>query len=60
MHNYEMATGCFEKAKDTNWEQVSKATGLKVKADHICSSNPQEANAILREAAEMFETIGRV
>ncbi|KAH9657675.1 hypothetical protein KPL70_023178 [Citrus sinensis] len=45
--------------KDTNWEQMSKATGLKVKADHICSSNPQEANAILREAAEMFETIGR-
>lgn len=39
---------------------MSKATGLKVKADHICSSNPQEANAILREAAEMFETIGRV
>ncbi|KAH9658809.1 UvrD-like helicase ATP-binding domain-containing protein [Citrus sinensis] len=58
-NNYEMATICFEKAKDTYWEGRSKATGLKAASDHIRSSNPLEANVILREAANIFEAIGK-
>ena len=54
-----MATICFEKAKDTYWEGRSKATGLKAASDHIRSSNPLEANVILREAANIFEAIGK-
>ncbi|KAL5760633.1 hypothetical protein ACOSQ2_019471 [Xanthoceras sorbifolium] len=57
-HSYEMATMCFERAGDTYWERRSKATGLKATADHLHSSNPEEANIILREAAEIFEAIG--
>ncbi|KAK2635999.1 hypothetical protein Ddye_030791 [Dipteronia dyeriana] len=58
-HNYEMATMCFERAGDTYWERRTKATGLKASADRLCSSNPEEANIILREAAEIFEAIGK-
>ncbi|KAH9698652.1 UvrD-like helicase ATP-binding domain-containing protein [Citrus sinensis] len=58
--NYEMATICFEKAKDTYWEGRSKASGLKAAADRISSSNPLEARIILREAAKIFEAIGKV
>lgn len=54
-----MATVCFEKACDTFWERISKAAGLKAMADCIHSSNPQEANSVLREAAEIFEAIGK-
>ncbi|KAK9175134.1 hypothetical protein WN944_027140 [Citrus x changshan-huyou] len=57
--NYEMATKCFEKAKDTYWEGRSNASGLKAAADRISSSNPLEANVFLREAAKIFEAIGK-
>ncbi|KAH9658796.1 UvrD-like helicase ATP-binding domain-containing protein [Citrus sinensis] len=57
--NYEMATICFEKAKDTYWEGRSKASGLKAAADRISSSNLLEANVFLREAAKIFEAIGK-
>ncbi|KAK1553169.1 hypothetical protein Q3G72_030003 [Acer saccharum] len=58
-HNYEMATMCFERAGDTYWERRTKATGLKASADRLRSSNPEEANIILREAAGIFEAIGK-
>ncbi|KAI5351783.1 hypothetical protein L3X38_004674 [Prunus dulcis] len=58
-HSYEMATMCFERAGDTYWEKRSKATGLKAIADHMRTSNPEEANSILREAAEIFDAIGK-
>ncbi|KAH9698658.1 UvrD-like helicase ATP-binding domain-containing protein [Citrus sinensis] len=57
--NYEMATICFEKAKDTYWEGRSKASGLKAAADRISHSNLLEANVFLREAAKIFEAIGK-
>ncbi|KAE8038055.1 hypothetical protein FH972_010601 [Carpinus fangiana] len=59
-YNYEMATLCFERAGDTYWERRSKAFGLRATADHIRHSDPKAANAILREAAEIFEVIGKV
>ncbi|PON39568.1 P-loop containing nucleoside triphosphate hydrolase [Parasponia andersonii] len=58
-NNYEMATICFEKACDTLWERKSKAAGLKAMADCIRSSNPQQANYVLGEAAEIFQAIGK-
>lgn len=58
-HNYEMATMCFERASDAYWERMSKAAGLKATADRMRISNPEEANSILREAAEIFEAIGK-
>lgn len=54
-----MATLCFERAEDGYWERRSKASGLRAFAEHIHNANPVEANAILREAAVMFETIGK-
>ncbi|XP_060669556.1 uncharacterized protein LOC132800264 isoform X1 [Ziziphus jujuba] len=58
-HNYEMATMCFERAGDTYWERRSKAAGLKSMADRMRIANPEVANSILREAAEIFDAIGK-
>ena len=58
-HNYETATMCFERAGDTYWERMSKAASLRAAADRMHNSNPEKANIILREAAEMFEAIGK-
>ncbi|XP_016652647.1 PREDICTED: uncharacterized protein LOC103343754 [Prunus mume] len=58
-HNYEMATMCFERGGDTYWERRSKAAGLKAIADRMRTSNLEEANSILREAAEIFDAIGK-
>lgn len=54
-----MARMCFQRAGDTFWERRSEAAELKVKADHMRTSNPGKANAFLREAALIFEAIGR-
>ena len=50
---------CFERAGDTYWERSSKAANLKSMADRMRTSNPEEANSILREAAEIFDAIGK-
>ncbi|KAJ0078956.1 hypothetical protein Patl1_24392 [Pistacia atlantica] len=57
LRNYDMATICFERAKDFYWEERCKATALKADADRIRSLNPEEANIKLRQAAIKFETI---
>ncbi|XP_038877003.1 uncharacterized protein LOC120069339 isoform X2 [Benincasa hispida] len=57
--NYKMATMCFERAEDSYWEKRSKASGLRAFAEHIHNTNPVEANAILREAAIIYEAIGK-
>ncbi|XP_048422280.1 uncharacterized protein LOC103932355 [Pyrus x bretschneideri] len=57
--NYEMATMCFERAGDTYWERRSKAAGLKANADRMRTSNPAEVKTILKEAAEIFDAIGK-
>ncbi|OIW00707.1 hypothetical protein TanjilG_09676 [Lupinus angustifolius] len=56
--NYGMATMCFERAGDTYWERRSMAAGLRAHANHLRDVNPEDANATLREAAEIFEGIG--
>lgn len=57
--NYKMATMCFEKAEDVYWERRSKASGLRAFAEQIHNAKPVESKAILREAAEIFEAIGK-
>ncbi|CAK9141766.1 unnamed protein product [Ilex paraguariensis] len=58
-NNYEMATMCFERAGDTMWEKRAKAAGLKAAADRMRVSNPEMFRTVLREAAEIFDSIGR-
>lgn len=58
-HNYEMATMCFERAGDETWEKRAKASGLKAAADRMRDSNPKVACTFLREAAEIFDSIGK-
>uniref|UniRef100_A0A803KZ70 UvrD-like helicase ATP-binding domain-containing protein n=2 Tax=Chenopodium quinoa TaxID=63459 RepID=A0A803KZ70_CHEQI len=57
VENYEVATMCFERAGDRHWETYAKAAGLKAAADRTYLLNPEEASTILRQAAELFESI---
>lgn len=57
--NYEKAVLCFEKAGDIIWEKRAKASSLRATADRLRSSNRKESCTILREAAEIFDSIGR-
>uniref|UniRef100_A0A7N2L9K9 UvrD-like helicase ATP-binding domain-containing protein n=1 Tax=Quercus lobata TaxID=97700 RepID=A0A7N2L9K9_QUELO len=58
-HMFEFATICFERAGDIYWQRRSKADGLRENADHMRGSNLEKANVMLRQAAEIFETIGK-
>ncbi|KZV14915.1 hypothetical protein F511_40287 [Dorcoceras hygrometricum] len=57
--NYEMATMCFERAGEATWEKRAKASGLRASADYVRISNAREAQIMIREAAELFHSIGR-
>lgn len=50
---------CFERAGDETWEKRAKASGLKAAADRMRDSNPKVACTFLREAAEIFDSIGK-
>ncbi|PNY04542.1 regulator of nonsense transcripts-like protein [Trifolium pratense] len=55
--NFEMATICFEKARDSYWEKRSKAASLRATANRL-HEFPQNANEALMEAASIYESIG--
>ncbi|PWA86118.1 uvrD-like Helicase, ATP-binding domain, P-loop containing nucleoside triphosphate hydrolase [Artemisia annua] len=57
--NFGMATICFERAGDTMWEKFAKACGLRALADQIRATHPESYFGYLREAARMFESIGK-
>ena len=57
--NYEMAIMCFEKAGERNWEKRAKAAGFRASAERIRDSNSKESCTYLRQAAEIFDSIGR-
>ncbi|GER43970.1 tetratricopeptide repeat protein [Striga asiatica] len=57
--NYEMATLCFLKAGDETWEKRAKVSGLRASGDTLRGLNPEEANVMLSEAAEIFDSTGR-
>ncbi|XP_051116894.1 uncharacterized protein LOC127241743 [Andrographis paniculata] len=57
--NFEVASMCFEKAGEETWEKRAKASGLRASAYSFRGSNPVEASTLLRNAAEIFYSIGR-
>ncbi|KAK8583040.1 hypothetical protein V6N13_069804 [Hibiscus sabdariffa] len=58
--NYEMATICFERANDIYGEKLAKAYGLRASADRLHGSSPEMASTARRQAAEIFDSIGKV
>lgn len=42
------------------WEKLAKASGLRASADQMRETNPDSYFGYLKEAAEMFELIGRL
>nr|XP_043619857.1 uncharacterized protein LOC122591668 [Erigeron canadensis] len=58
-NNFVMATMCFERAGDTMWEKLAKASGLRASADQMRGKNPEAYLCYLREATELFESIGK-
>ncbi|KAG8369514.1 hypothetical protein BUALT_Bualt14G0021500 [Buddleja alternifolia] len=57
--HYEMASMCFEKAGEETWDKRAKASGLRAAADSLRGSNAEEARIMLREAANIFDSIGK-
>ncbi|GKD78466.1 UvrD-like helicase, ATP-binding domain, P-loop containing nucleoside triphosphate hydrolase, partial [Tanacetum coccineum] len=59
-NNFAMATMCFERAGDTIWEKLAKAYGLRASAYQMRGTNHEAFEGYLREAALMFESIGKL
>nr|GEV15151.1 UvrD-like helicase, ATP-binding domain, P-loop containing nucleoside triphosphate hydrolase [Tanacetum cinerariifolium] len=59
-HNFVMATLCFERAGDTMWEKLAKASGLRASADQMQGTNHEAFVSYVREAARIFESIGNL
>ncbi|KAL4575598.1 hypothetical protein LXL04_022446 [Taraxacum kok-saghyz] len=59
-NNFVMATMCFERAGDKKWEKLARASGLRAIADQMRGTKPEAFLRNLREAAEMFESIGKL
>ncbi|KAI3817065.1 hypothetical protein L1987_10852 [Smallanthus sonchifolius] len=57
--NFLMATMCFERAGDTIWETLARASGLRASADKMRGTNPGAFSRYAREAAGMLENIGK-
>ena len=52
------ATVCFEKANEPLWEKRAKAACHRAAADQMRGSSPEGAYKTLREAADIFDSIG--
>lgn len=50
---------CFEKAGEETLEKLARASGHRAAADSLRGSNSVEATRLLREAAEIFDSINR-
>ncbi|KAI3734269.1 hypothetical protein L6452_13734 [Arctium lappa] len=59
-NNFVMATMCFERAGDKMWEILARASGIRTSAEQMRGTNPEAASGYLREAAAMFESIGKL
>ncbi|XP_076908651.1 uncharacterized protein LOC143565609 [Bidens hawaiensis] len=59
-NNFVMATMCFERAGDIKWETLAKASGLRASADQMQGTNHEAFTGYVRQAAEMFESIGKL
>ncbi|XP_076897932.1 uncharacterized protein LOC143551363 [Bidens hawaiensis] len=58
-NNFVMAQMCFERAGDVMWETLAKASGRRASADQMRGTNPEAFSRNVREAAELFESIGK-
>ncbi|GKC13768.1 UvrD-like helicase, ATP-binding domain, P-loop containing nucleoside triphosphate hydrolase, partial [Tanacetum coccineum] len=59
-NNFVMATMCFEKAGDTLWETLAKASDLRASTYRMLETNHESFEGYVREAAGMFESIGKI
>ncbi|PWA64845.1 uvrD-like Helicase, ATP-binding domain, P-loop containing nucleoside triphosphate hydrolase [Artemisia annua] len=59
-NNFVMATLCFERAGDTMWEKLAKASDLRASADQIRGTNHESYLGYLREAAGIYESVGKL
>ncbi|GJV79578.1 UvrD-like helicase, ATP-binding domain, P-loop containing nucleoside triphosphate hydrolase [Tanacetum coccineum] len=59
-NNFVMATLCFERARDGMWLKLAKACGLRALADQIRGTHPESYFGYLREAVDLFESIGKL
>ncbi|GKB27619.1 UvrD-like helicase, ATP-binding domain, P-loop containing nucleoside triphosphate hydrolase [Tanacetum coccineum] len=58
--NFAMATMCFERAGDAMWEKLAKASGPRASAYQMLETNHEAFERYVREAAGMFESIGKL
>ncbi|CAL5379006.1 unnamed protein product [Camellia sinensis] len=58
-HNFKNAITCFERAGDTHWERYTKASQLRVAADQMRGRNTEMSDNNLRQAADIYESIGK-
>ncbi|KAI3817062.1 hypothetical protein L1987_10849 [Smallanthus sonchifolius] len=58
--NFVMATMCFERAGDKMWETLAKASSLRASGDQMRGTNLEAFSSYVREAAGMFESIGKL
>ncbi|KAM0043432.1 putative TPR and ankyrin repeat-containing protein [Helianthus debilis subsp. tardiflorus] len=58
--NCMMATMCFERAGDKMWKTLAKASRLRSFGEHIRGTNPEAFIGYVKEAAGMFESIGKL
>nr|GEW00454.1 UvrD-like helicase, ATP-binding domain, P-loop containing nucleoside triphosphate hydrolase [Tanacetum cinerariifolium] len=59
-NNFVMAMLCFERAGDETWLKLAKACGLRASADQIRRTHSESYFGYLREAADLFESIGKL
>ncbi|KAF3792770.1 TPR and ankyrin repeat-containing protein 1 [Nymphaea thermarum] len=57
--NFVMATMCFERAGDVYGAKMAKAASLEATGDHLLCTNIRTARDMLRQAAEIYQTIGK-
>ncbi|KAM7484789.1 hypothetical protein LguiA_000798 [Lonicera macranthoides] len=58
-NNYEMAIMCFERAGDLHWQRLAEASGLRAAADRMRLPDPEKSRIYIKNAAEIFDSIGK-
>ncbi|XP_031477020.1 uncharacterized protein LOC116248392 [Nymphaea colorata] len=58
--NFVMATMCFERAGDVYGAMMAKAASLEATGDHLLCTNICMATNVLTQAAEIYQTIGKM
>nr|GEW67078.1 UvrD-like helicase, ATP-binding domain, P-loop containing nucleoside triphosphate hydrolase [Tanacetum cinerariifolium] len=59
-NNFVLATLCFERVGDTMWVKIARGSHLRASADQMRGTNHEAFLGYVREAAEMFESIGKL